>query len=73
LTESTKEWLKQKRQELGAYLDGVKSWLDEKVKHVITLAGIFVLQTLIIPLVFLWLVQRSLRQAIRSTALPTST
>ena len=59
-----KDWVGQKKQDVGAYVERVKGSVDRAVSHFITLTGIFVLQTMILPLAFLWLVRWFLRQTL---------
>jgi hypothetical protein len=53
-----KEWLARKGSDLRKSVDSLKSRMEGAIAHMVTLMAIFVVQTAILPLLFLWLSYR---------------
>lgn len=66
--ERLREWWDRKKQDLQATFDQLKDKAENMVRHIVILMALFVVQTLLLPLAFLWLVQRLFRAALGWTA-----
>jgi hypothetical protein len=62
--ESLKHEMEKVRQNVRDYLERLKAKGENLVRHVITLTALFVVQTMLLPLVFLWLTLRMFRAAL---------
>lgn len=59
-----KEWWDRQKQDIQAYFGQLKDKAENMVRHVIILMALFIVQTLVLPLFFLWVVQRLFRTAL---------
>ena len=66
--ERLKEWWDRQKQDIQAYFGDLKDKAEHIVRHVIVLMALFTVQTLLLPLLFLWLVQRLFRAALAWTS-----
>jgi len=62
--ETLKHEVEKFRQNVRDYLERLKAKGENLVRHVITLTALFVVQTVLLPLVFLWLTLRVFRAAL---------
>jgi len=62
--ETLKHEMEKVRQNVRDYLERLKAKGENLVRHVITLTALFVVQTMLLPLVFLWLTLRLFRAAL---------
>jgi len=62
--EKLKEWWDRKKQDVQTRFEQLRDSAEKLVWHVIALMAIFIVQTLILPLLFLWVVQRLFRSAL---------
>ena len=62
--ERLKEWWDRQKQDIQSYFGQLKDKAENMVRHVIVLMALFIVQTLLLPLLFLWLVQRLFRAAL---------
>jgi hypothetical protein len=65
--ERLKEWWERQKHDIQAYFGQLKEKAENMVRHVIVLMALFIVQTLVLPLAFLWLVQRLFRGALSWT------
>lgn len=56
--ERLKHWFEQRGADVKAKVDQVKSRMEHAIEHVVTLMAIFIVQTAVLPLLFLWLSYR---------------
>lgn len=70
--ERARRWLLDERQSLVGKLDEIKANAEKLVRHVITLAAVFLVQTMLLPLLFMWLGMRILRMSIMAASRPNS-
>jgi hypothetical protein len=63
-----KEWWDRKKQDLQATFDQLKDKAENMVRHIVVLMALFTVQTLVLPLLFLWGVQRLFRGALSWSA-----
>ncbi len=66
--ERLREWWDRQKQDIQSYFGQLKDKAENLVRHVIVLMALFIVQTLVLPLLFLWLVQRLFRSALSSAA-----
>ena len=62
--ERMREWWDRQKQEIQSYFGQLRDKAEGMVRHVIVLMALFIVQTLVLPLLFLWLVQRLFRSAL---------
>ena len=62
--ERLKEWWERKKQDLQLQFDQLRDKAENMVRHIVVLMALFVVQTLILPLAFLWVVLRLFRGAL---------
>ena len=62
--ERLKDWWDRQKQDIQLYFGQLKDKAENMVRHIIVLMALFTVQTLLLPLFFLWLVQRLLRAAL---------
>ena len=58
LVERLKQWYSDKKGELRIDFRELKNKAENAVRHIVTLMAIFIVQTVVLPLLFLWLVYR---------------
>ena len=56
--ERLRRWLAEKERDFGAAMAEIRDKAENLVRHVITLMALFVVQTVLLPLLFLWIVYR---------------
>jgi hypothetical protein len=62
--ERLRDWWDRQKMDIQAYFGQLKDKAENMVRHVIVLMALFIVQTLVLPLFFLWLVQRLMRGAL---------
>lgn len=62
--ERLKEWWDRQKQDMQLYFGQLKDKAENMVRQVIVLMALFIVQTLLLPLFFLWVVQRMFRAAL---------
>lgn len=62
--ERLKDWWDRQKEDIQAYFGQLKEKAENMVRHIVVLMALFVVQTLVLPLFFLWLVQRLFRSAL---------
>jgi hypothetical protein len=67
LIDSMKDWLA-KNGDVGRYFENLKRAAEQATEHIIKLIVIFVLQTLVIPLLLLWALYGFVRQVFERPA-----
>ena len=63
--ERFKEWWDRQKQDIQSYFGQLKDKAENMVRDIIVLMALFIVQTLLLPLFFLWVVQRLFRAALR--------
>ena len=63
--ERLKEWWDRQKHDIQSYFGALKDKAENMVRHIIVLMALFIVQTLLLPLFFLWVVQRLFRAALR--------
>src|SRR5258706_1818694 len=66
--ERLRDWWDRQKEDIQAYFGQLKDKAENMVRHIVVLMALFVVQTLILPLFFLWLVQRLFRAAVSQGA-----
>ena len=62
--ERLKEWWDRKKGDVQARFEQLKDKAENMVRHIVVLMALFIVQTLLLPLVFLWVVLRLFRAAL---------
>ena len=62
--ERLKDWWDRQKQDIQLYFGQLKDKAENMVRHIIVLMALFTVQTLLLPLFFLWVVQRLFRAAL---------
>lgn len=65
--ERMKAWFARKGADIGLQLKALKDKADGVVRHIVTLMALFAVQTVLLPLLFLWVVYRLFNAALWST------
>jgi len=60
LTETVKRWWAQST-DIGKKIEVLKARVDGWIEHIVTLAAVFIVQTIVLPLLFLWAMLRLYR------------
>ena len=66
-----KEWWERQKHDIQSYFGALKDKAENMVRHIVVLAALFIVQTLLLPVGFLWLVQRLFRAALSWPARPS--
>lgn len=68
--ERLREWWDRQKQDIQVYFGQLRDKAENLVRHIVVLAALFVVQTLLLPVGFLWIVQRLFRTALTWTGRP---
>ena len=65
LLDRIREWLARKGSDIKDNVAAIKSRMENGIRHMVTLMAIFIVQTAVLPLLFLWLSYRLLGPSLR--------
>lgn len=68
--ERFKRWLGEKERDIGLALAEIRDKAENLVRHVVTLMALFLVQTMLLPLLFLWIVYRMFGATVGRGRLP---